>query len=582
MSQSATPSALRFQQALFAMIGIALVNMLVALDQTVVSTALPSIISELKGFEYYAWIANAYLLASIATVPIFGRIGDFFGRKPFVVAAVIVFTVASILCGLATNMLFLVLARALQGIGGGMMVATAFASIPDLFPDARARVRWQVVMAAAYGIGTAAGPSLGGFLTEQYGWRSTFLINLPVGAASLFCIMRFLPRVRHVHTGQVKLDIGGAVLITVALGALQMSVEAIPREGLTTYNLWLLGIVICSIAGLLWCEKRASHPIIPLDLFRNAELVRLFIMSVLAGFVMFSLLFFTPLLLQGGFGLSPQLAGLLATPQAAFIAVGSVVNTSIVIRLRRPALTLTIGFSLMLASAMGVMATQSYTPHWFLVLSVMFAGLGLGFTLNNLNIFSQNIAGKARFGIATALMQSSRMIGGMMGTTLIGVMVTHSYENGVGRRLAATLDTPLPEALAQRFRDPQLLVDPAAQQQVLDALREIGVAGRALIATSRDVLVGSVHMGMLLTAGAAFIAVLMTRKLLHITLHAKPIAVVLSTSTVTTEAHPPETMHPDNAGETPSAGSSAAPSAPAAQPAPPSPEKTAPKASDEQ
>lgn len=522
------------------MIGIGLVNMLVALDQTVVSTALPSIVSELKGFEYYAWIANAYLLASIVTVPIFGRIGDFFGRKPFVVAAVIVFTVASILCGLATNMMFLVVARALQGIGGGMMVATAFASIPDLFPDARARVRWQVVMAAAYGIGTAAGPSLGGFLTEQYGWRSTFLVNIPVGAASLFCIMRFLPNVRHAHAGKVKLDIGGAVLITVALASLQMAVEAIPREGLTTYNLTLVAIVVASVAGLLWCERRATHPMIPLDLFRNGELVRLFIMSVLAGFVMFSLLFFTPLLLQGGFGLSPQVAGLLATPQAAFIAVGSLINTSIVIRLKRPVLTLTVGFSLMLASAMGVMATQSYTPHWFLVLSVMCAGLGLGFTLNNLNIFCQNIAGKARFGIATALMQSSRMIGGMMGTTLIGVLVTHSYENGVERRLAATLDTPLPDALAQRFRDPQLLVDPAAQQQVLDALRAIGVAGRTVIANSRDVLVGSVHMGMLLTAAAAFIAVMMTRRLMHITLQSKPAEVVAATAAATAEAHTPE------------------------------------------
>ncbi|MFP4905882.1 MFS transporter, partial [Paraburkholderia sp. BR14261] len=155
------------------MLGIGLVNMLVALDQTVVSTALPSIVAELHGFEFYAWIASAYLLASVVTVPVFGRLGDYFGRKRFVIAAVIVFTVASVLCGLATDMRFLAAARALQGVGGGMMVGTAFASIPDLFPDPRARVRWQVVMAAAYGIGTAAGPSLGGWLSEHFGWRST-------------------------------------------------------------------------------------------------------------------------------------------------------------------------------------------------------------------------------------------------------------------------------------------------------------------------------------------------------------------------------------------------------------------------
>lgn len=519
-----TPSSsLKFQQALLAMIGIGLVNMLVALDQTVVSTALPSIVSELKGFQFYAWIANAYLLASIVTVPIFGRLGDFFGRKPFVVASVLVFTVASILCGLANDMLFLVIARALQGIGGGMMVGTAFASIPDLFPDARTRVRWQVVMAAAYGIGTAAGPSLGGFLTEQYGWRSTFLINLPVGIASLYCIVRYLPAVRNLRQGAVKIDALGAILITLVLGGLQLCVEDFPQSGLSQRNMALLAAVIVFGIALLWCERRATHPMIPLDLFRDRDLVRLFIMSVMAGFVMFSLLFFTPLLLQGGFGLSPQLAGLLATPLAAFIAVGSIINTRIVVKMKRPVLTLTIGFSLMLYAAVGVMATQSYTPHWFLVTAVMAAGVGLGFTLNNLNIFSQNIAGSERFGIATALMQSSRMVGGMLGTTLIGTLVTHSYESGVSKRLDSGLTAPLPQSIVERFRDPQLLVDQGSQQQVLAALRGIGVNGRELIAASRDVLVGSVHAGMLLTAAAAFVAVLISRKLLHIKLNAKAV-----------------------------------------------------------
>src|SRR3954452_1090829 len=183
-----TTRVLPFRESLLAMIGISLVNMLVALDQTVVSTALPSIVSDLKGFEYYAWIVTSYLLASVVTVPVFGRLGDFFGRKPFVIAAISTFTLASVLCGFAQSMQFLIVMRALQGVGAGMMVGTAFAAIPDLFPDPHSRVRWQVVMAAAYGIGTAAGPSLGGWMSEHLGWRSTFLINLPVGAAALYFI----------------------------------------------------------------------------------------------------------------------------------------------------------------------------------------------------------------------------------------------------------------------------------------------------------------------------------------------------------------------------------------------------------
>src|SRR5579875_1617316 len=140
---------LPFRESLMAMLGISFVTMLVALDQTVVGTALPTIVAELRGFELYAWVATSYLLTSVVTVPIFGRLGDFYGRKPFVIASIVVFTLASIMCGMAGSMSFLVWSRALQGIGGGMLVGTAYACIPDLFPDARVRLRWQVMLSAS-------------------------------------------------------------------------------------------------------------------------------------------------------------------------------------------------------------------------------------------------------------------------------------------------------------------------------------------------------------------------------------------------------------------------------------------------
>ncbi len=517
----ALPGSLPFRHALLAMLGIALVNMLVALDQTVVSTALPSIVSELKGFEYYAWVATAYLLASVVTVPIFGRLGDYFGRKRFVVASVVLFIAASVLCGCADSMLMLVVSRGLQGFGGGMMVGTAFASIPDLFPDARARVRWQVVMAAAYGIGTAAGPSLGGFLSQHYGWRSTFYINIPVGAASLYCIVRYLPAFKGTLAGRINLDIAGAGLIALTLGSMQLLVEGLPATGLSPSNLGLAALIVLSSAALLWVESRASHPIIPLDLFRNEDIVRLFTLSVLSGFVMFSLIFFAPLLLQGGFGLSPQEAGLLATPLAAFIAVGSIINTHIVVRLKQPVTILSVGFTLMLCACLGTAATFQYTGHWLLELSMMAGGIGLGFVLNNMNIFVQEIAGRERFGITTALMQSTRMVGGMLGTSVIGALVTHHYASGVTATLERLGGAP---ALAWRARvsDPRLLVDPAAQQSLLTDLSHAGtgaLSGPALLEACRTMLVSAIHVGLLLTALSGLTAVLMVRKLRHIVLH---------------------------------------------------------------
>ena len=419
-------AARSFRDSLLAMLGIGLVNMLVALDQTVVSTALPSIVADLKGAEYYAWIASVYLLASVVSVPIFGRLGDYFGRKHFVIASIITFTVASALCGLAPNVAMLVFARALQGIGGGMMVGTAFASIPDLFPDPHARVRWQVVMAGSYGIATAAGPFLGGFLSAVYGWRATFLINLPVGLAGLYCVIRYLPHIEHDHRQRTTIDWTGAALLSVMLASLQMGIERLPTKGLASSTLTLFAIAIGSCVLLHKWEKRHVQPILPIDLFGDRNLVLLFVLSFVAGFAMFSLLFFTPLLLQTGFGMTPQAAGIAVTPLPVCLALGSLANTRIVTRLRAPMTIVTVGFALIGAGCVGTSMLDSTSPHALGALSMGAAGVGLGFIFNNLNVFAQELSGRARFGITTALIQSTRMVGGMLGTATIGTLVSRS------------------------------------------------------------------------------------------------------------------------------------------------------------
>jgi len=515
VTTTAAAAALPFRNALFAMLGIGLVNMLVALDQTVVSTALPSIVAELHGFEYYAWIASAYLLASVVTVPVFGRLGDYFGRKRFVIAAVITFTVASVLCGVANDMLFLVIARGLQGVGGGMMVGTAFASIPDLFPDPRARVRWQVVMAAAYGIGTAAGPSLGGWMSEHLGWRSTFLINLPVGAAALYFIWAHLPSFQRPHEGEVKIDWLGAGLVAAVLGGLQAFIEAVPKDGLTAGNVTLAACVVVGAIALFVCEKRATHPIIPLDLFKDSQLVTLFTLGMLSGFVMFSLIFFAPLLLQGGFGLSPQQAGLLATPIAACIALGSVLNTRIVIHMKKPTRILSIGFGLLLFASVGIAFANADTPHLWLELPMAAVGVGLGFILNNLNVFGQEIAGRERFGITTALLQSTRMVGGMLGTSIVATVVQHHYRDVVTRTMSV-LGEPAASQWRPRFVDLRILIDDASRLKLIADMKPSGLDTLALIDTARDALVQSIHIGVWLTAVAALAAALLVQRISHV------------------------------------------------------------------
>lgn len=518
MNSTAPASALPFRNALLAMLGIGLVNMLVALDQTVVSTALPSIVAELHGFEYFAWIASAYLLASVVTVPVFGRLGDYFGRKRFVIASVITFTVASVLCGLANDMLFLVIARGLQGIGGGMMVGTAFASIPDLFPDPRTRVRWQVVLAAAYGIGTAAGPSLGGWMSEHLGWRSTFLVNLPVGVAALYFTWAHLPSFRRPQQDEVKIDWLGAALVAAVLGGLQALIEGVPKHGLTTGNVVLGTCVVLGTVALLICEKRATHPIIPLDLFKDSQLVTLFTLGMLSGFVMFSLIFFAPLLLQGGFGLSPQQAGLLATPIAACIALGSLLNTRIVIHMKKPTRILSIGFALLMFASIALAFAYPDTPHVRIALPMAAVGIGLGFILNNLNVFAQEIAGRERFGITTALLQSTRMVGGMLGTSIVTTVVSHHYRSVVTRTMSV-LGEPAASQWQPRFVDLRILIDEASRIRLIADMKPSGLDTLALIDSARDALVQSIHLGVWLTAVASLAAALLVPRISHVVFH---------------------------------------------------------------
>ncbi|PXW29285.1 MDR family MFS transporter [Paraburkholderia caballeronis] len=500
---------LPFRESLLAMLGVSFVTMLVALDQTVVGTALPTIVAELRGFELYAWVATSYLLASVITVPIFGRLGDYYGRKPFLIASIVVFTGASVLCGMANSMLFLVIARGLQGIGGGMLVGTAFACIPDLFPDSVVRLRWQVLMSSAFGIANAVGPSLGGFLTQYAGWRSVFYVNLPVGLLSLLFVLRYLPHLRQTaHVGRMRLDWPGALLIAIVLGSLQLFVEMVPKHGLTPTA---AGLLVASVAGgyALWrWELRSPHAILPVDMFRNPGLNALFTLAVLGGFSMFSLLFYAPLLFQGGFGMSPKEAGLVITPLVVFITIGSIANGRIVSRIRNPNLMLYVGFTMIACACIAIAIATRSAPRSMLMTVMIVGGLGLGFVMPNLTVFAQQTAGREHLGIATALLQSLRMIGGMFGTALTGTLVSHLYANGV--RGALTADNAA--HWFPQLADPQILINRDAQTSLIGELAHAGHNGEALLEAARDALVGAIHLGIAVAAAIAVVAIWQSRR----------------------------------------------------------------------
>jgi EmrB/QacA subfamily drug resistance transporter len=507
-----------FRESLLAMLGLVFVVMMAALDQTVVGTALPTIVAELKGFDLYAWVATSYLLASVITVPIFGRLGDHFGRKHFVIASIVIFTLASALCGMANSMLFLVLARGLQGIGGGMLVATAFASVPDLFPEPHVRLRWQVLISSAFGIANAVGPSLGGFLTEYTGWRSVFYVNLPVGLLGVYFVGRHMPLIRHrKHDGPMKLDWIGALLIAASLGGLQLFVELLPKYGFSIGMALLAATGLLAFVGLVFAEKRASNPILPLEMFRNPGLASLFTLAVLTGFMMFALIFYMPLLLQGGFGLQPNAAGMLMTPLVVCITIGSISNGRLLTRVANPAYMLYAGFTLLVLSGIGITTLRQTTPHALMACYMAGSGLGLGLVLPNLTIFAQEAAGRAHLGIATAMIQSLRMVGGMLGTALVGTLVNHLYVS----RVQAALESAHASQWLVRLNDPQILINKAAQNQLVAQLRAVGQNGAALIEAARASLVSSIHLGQMLSVVVAVIAILQMRRVPRLQLRRK-------------------------------------------------------------
>ncbi|MDF3886780.1 MFS transporter [Cupriavidus basilensis] len=500
---------LPFRESLMAMLGIAFVVMLVALDQTVVGTALPTVVAELQGFEYYAWVATAYLLMSVITVPIFGRLGDYYGRKPFVMASIVVFTLASALCGMATSMPFLVLARGLQGIGGGMLVGTAFACIPDLFPDSHVRLRWQVMMSAAFGIANAVGPSLGGVLTEAYGWRAVFYVNLPVGLLGLWFAWRYLPHLRQqAHAGAIKVDWLGAALIGAGLGGLQLCVELMPDRGFGLLTGGLLVMSVCALVALWQWERRAPNPILPLEMFRNPGLAPLFLLAVFVGFAMFSLLLYAPLLFQGGFGYSPREAGVLVTPLVVCITLGSIINGRIITRIRQPNNMLYAGFAMLALACLGLSQATRGMSHHLLLGIMLLCGFGLGFIMPNLTVFAQQTAGREHLGIATAMLQSLRMVGGMVGTAVVGTLVSRSYLSGVHDALQKAGAGEWQERMA----DPQILIDHAAQASLLSQLQAAGHNGALLLEQARLSLVGAIHIGLALAAVIAVIGLWRSRR----------------------------------------------------------------------
>src|SRR5713226_54474 len=462
-------------------IGVLLGMLLASLDQTIVGTALPRIVANLGGLEHYAWVVTAYLLASTVSIPIYGKLSDIYGRRIIFIGGMVIFLAGSALTGTSQYMTQLIIYRGIQGLGAGALMPIAMAIIGDIFPPAE-RGKWQGLIIAVFGLTTIIGPTLGGWITDNWGWRWVFYVNMPLGAIAIltagFVLPRTVRRVRH------TIDYFGAIMLVAGAVALLL---AFSWAG--TQYAWnsgqIIGLFIAAAVLLtlfFWLETRTAEPIITPQLFTNS----IFLISVIAIFLvsagMFVAILYLLLFAQGVLGESATNSGAVLTPMMAAFIFSSLVGGHLLSRTGRYKVLAIIGFAvaaigMFLLSRMAVTTTQGE-----IVRNMIITGLGAGVLLSLFTIVVQNAFPYRQLGEVTATLNFFRSIGSTIGVAVMGTIMTNAFQSNLQRNMPQAL-TRLASArhlpLAQ-LQNPQLLLAPDVVAKIQHGFAASGAQGLAL------------------------------------------------------------------------------------------------------
>lgn len=424
-----------------------LVGMFMAtLDMQIVATALPTIAADLGKLELFGWVGAAYVLATAAVTPFYGKLGDLFGRKRVFMVAIGLFVLGSLACGLAWSMESLIAARVLQGIGGGGLMTSAFGILADLF-EPRERAKYQGYSSAVFTLSGLVGPVAGGVISQAVGWEYIFLVNLPIGIAVIVVLALAMP---NVPTGrQPKIDYPGGLLLAAAVTGLVFWAEEALGAGYGGVMIYILPVlVVAAFIGFVLVERRASEPIVPLHLLTNSTIALSLIISVISGITTLGMLNYFALFLQTVTGLPPALAGLLFLP-ASFGSLAASIGTGYLVeRTGRykiyPVISMALGAAVLLAFSL----VQVATPVWVIGGLMFFFSASIGLQMQTLMVAVQGAAPRRDVGAATGALTLARMIGASLGLAANGGILTAALvrgQTGISPETLAAMPGPMTE-----------------------------------------------------------------------------------------------------------------------------------------
>lgn len=428
-----------------------------AVNQTIVSNALPKIISDLGGLNYYSWVFTSFMLTSAIMTVVAGKLSDIYGRKPFFLIGILIFSVGAFLCGTSAYIEQLIIYRAIQGVGAGLIIPTAFAAVGDLFAP-RERGKWQGIMSSVFGISSVLGPTIGGYIVDNLDWRWVFWVFLPLGIVAFVLILRLFPKTERRQNETI--DYLGTFFLT---GTLVPMLLAFSWAG-SKYD-WSSDIILSLFAGsivslglFIWAENRAKSPILPLHLFKYANFTFSNIIGFAVGIGMFGGLMYVPYFVQGVLGYSATHSSFISMTMTLGLVGASAWGGQLITKTGKYKRQATFGLAVSVVGLLLLSQMDMDISQWLLVLYLILVGFGIGMGLTVFTMTVQNSVGSEYLGVATASTQLFRSLGGTVGVAVLGTVLNTSMKD----KMASFDSSKVPEAAREtlsKFQNPNLLLD---------------------------------------------------------------------------------------------------------------------------